>query len=232
MPIDHHKAFAAILGQMQARTPGLRIAWKSESAIQKLVGFFVHSFAPEYLTSFATTWGRTIYLPSPEWAAAEPLGAWQTLCHEYVHVRDYVRAPWRFVLGYAFPKGLALLALLAPLGLLAWPLWFLATFLLALVPWPSPWRARSELRAYEVSLLSEWWSNTGPAYEDLTYFARVYSHAYYMSQPTQDDALNALSAFVQAIQKAGPGADVLPAGDDRRAIYDIMRAASAVEAGR
>lgn len=57
---------------------------KSESALMRFLGFFA---GHEFMTSFCTTIGNTIYVPSKEWAVAKP----NLLAHEIVHVWQKTR---------------------------------------------------------------------------------------------------------------------------------------------
>ena len=110
-------------------------------------------FNPGFMTDYITTIGRTIYFPSRE----DILDGkqWDVLAHEGIHLRDHHEHPILFNLSYGFPQILALLSFGA-IGAF-WNLWFLLFlfFLVAAAPFPAPWRARSERRAYIMSMVCD-----------------------------------------------------------------------------
>jgi hypothetical protein len=110
---------------LEAEIPGFRIVRKDESRLHR----FIHRFLivvtfggmREYLTSYQTTIGRTVWVTS-DWDDRDPRRRYVTLRHEAVHLRQFRR--WTL-------PGMALLYVLLPLPLgLAW------------------FRARFEMEAY------------------------------------------------------------------------------------
>jgi len=133
------------LDETRNQFPGFKTMMKADSAFIRFLyiasGMFLWN--RKFMTSYASTIGNTIYLAKP----LEGLNGLALLEHELVHLADARRLPrpvWS--LAYLFPQCLALLALLAPLSN-----WFLLA-LVALGPWPAPFRVESEFRAYRKQL--------------------------------------------------------------------------------
>jgi hypothetical protein len=141
---------------------GATIRYKNESKFMRGLAKVLF-FAPRFNTDTATTIGKTIWLPSREWAR-DDRRCWMVLAHELVHVTDAIRVSGvLFALSYLFPQ---CLALLAPLALIPGCGWFLAC-LAFLAPIPSPTRAHWELRGYGISLACLYWRKiptVGPKY--------------------------------------------------------------------
>lgn len=109
--------------------PGFSIKYKADSLLMKLINIFlmVVTFGAmrQYMTSFITTLGQTVYVPS-DWDSLPATSQAAVLRHERVHMRQarkYSRPLFSFLYLFAyFPVGLA---------------------------W---WRAKFEKEAYEESL--------------------------------------------------------------------------------
>lgn len=120
----------------------LQFKLKSESFFMKLLFnlTLMRFWNPGFMTDYTSTIGSTIYLAEP----LEPtLSNLALLRHEVQHIEDsYIYGNILWALAYLFPQSLSLLALFAfwhP----AWLLW-----LVALGPWPAPFRVWAELRGY------------------------------------------------------------------------------------
>lgn len=130
-----------------ARVKRIKLVEKRTSRFMKLI--FVVSFMwiwnRRFMTDFTTTIGSTIYKPHLNTFKGTPYDL-ALLNHEAKHVLDSRK--WWIFWGplYLFPQ---CLALLAPLGLLWWPLWGFAIFL---GPWPAPFRVWAETRGYGQTL--------------------------------------------------------------------------------
>lgn len=126
----------------------IRVAYKDESCLMRVLGALVWLFNKKFMTSFTTTLGSTVYLPSREWAARRSKKRLaMTIAHEAVHALDAKALSMPlFSFLYLFPQCLAVLALLAPLS------WWWLLALLALAPLPAPGRAWLEARAYALSV--------------------------------------------------------------------------------
>ena len=161
--------------------PGFRVAFKTESKLQRLIGFILF-FNPAYMTQYITTIHPVVYFPSREWYYANPKEAFEVLAHEFVHLFDAKKSPLAFSLKYLFPQVLALLALPALLAIpfSGWWLWFLAFIVFAL-PLPAPWRTYYELRGYAMSLAVTYWrTGSTSIYGMSKYFT---TPAYYFMMP-------------------------------------------------
>ena len=144
------KRLDAFVSELQKKTPDLKIAFKDESWLMKLIGK-VAFFNPKFMTSFITTLGSTVYVPSREWLAKQPDSSMlQIMAHEYMHMRDNQKWNFLFHLAYLFP--ITLLPVIAAL-LFVLPWW--ACLMLAAVcvaPLPAPGRMHFELRGYTMSM--------------------------------------------------------------------------------
>ena len=58
--------FRSFLDHMRNAGYDIRIAFKDESFLMKLLGFLLF-FTKEFMTRFTTTIGNTVYFPSREW---------------------------------------------------------------------------------------------------------------------------------------------------------------------
>jgi hypothetical protein len=158
-----HHALAALIEHIEKDIPGFRVAYKDEpldgpgdwklKVAAKVVGLFNKKF----MTGYTTTLYPVVYFRSRQDVEEDPLGAFRTLAHEYVHLWDEKKRRVWFPTSYLMPQ------LFAPLSLLAfgafWSLWFLLflLFLLCLAPIRSPWRTRAELRGYSMNLFTRYW---------------------------------------------------------------------------
>lgn len=126
-----------------------KIKFKNESWLMKAIGLLMF-FNKEFMKSFTTTLGSTVYFPSKEFANVRPTSSLVILLHEMVHMYDSKRMnKFLFSALYASPQILSLLAI--PLFLLGFKLLALLA-LLWLLPIPSPFRMWAEKRAYLASL--------------------------------------------------------------------------------
>lgn len=152
--MDHKEMFETLVREWE-----VKVRYKDESAFMKLCGTLAF-FSPGFMTDVTTTLGNTINFPSRKWVKEDYAGAWQTLCHELVHVVDYRRLGklgWLFWIGYAMPQGLFVLALLG----IPFQSWWFLLFLLSLAPLPAPWRKWAEMRGYAMSMATHYWTHGG-----------------------------------------------------------------------
>ena len=112
----------------------------------KIIGSLLF-FNKEFMTTFTTTIGSTVYLPSKATVEKSPISYSMVLLHELVHIYDANKHK-SFSLLYLFPQILALLSL--PLLLISWKL--ALPMLLFLLPIPAYFRMHFEKRAYMISL--------------------------------------------------------------------------------
>ncbi len=125
----------------------LDVKYKDTSLFMKFLSLILF-FNKDFMKSFTTTIGTTIYYPSEEFVKNSPITSLITLLHELVHIIDYNKNKLLFTLLYLFPQVLAIFAL--PLFFISWK--FSALFLLFLLPLPAYFRMKYERKAYAVSL--------------------------------------------------------------------------------
>ena len=125
-----------------------KIRYKDTSRRMQIIGRSIGWFCPEFLESYTTTIGSTIYFPSEEFLSEQPETAKSVLAHEVVHLLDQKRLTKPvFMLAYLFPQVLALGVFLFP-----WLDWWALGFLVFGLPIPSYTRLYFEARAYAISL--------------------------------------------------------------------------------
>lgn len=104
-----------LLADLRVEFPRLRIVLKQESGLSRAIDAALRVLTlgrqSSYMTSYVTTLGSTIYVPS-DWEGRSPADRYVTLRHEAIHLRQFRRLTW---LGMAllyllpiFPVGLAL----------------------------------------------------------------------------------------------------------------------------
>jgi hypothetical protein len=142
--------FNKFVAAMQVHYPKLRIDYKDESLLMKILGKILF-FNKDFSTHYITTIGSTVYFPSRKWIEDNPTDAMLVLSHECVHIADSIRltAPL-FTLMYMAPQILVLL-MIAAFFFIGW--WALL-FLLFLAPLPSPGRMYLEKRGYRMTLFA------------------------------------------------------------------------------
>ena len=123
---------------------GVTITPKSQSWFMKVLSKILF-FNKNFLTSYTTTIGKTIYASDMFYSKPQKERI-VTLAHEYVHVQQ---RKWMWL--YLMPQ---IFAIFAILGFWLSPWFFLC--LLFLAPLPSP-RAYLELEAYKVTVLMTYW---------------------------------------------------------------------------
>lgn len=141
---------------IKERLPKFQVKYKDENLFQKFLGVLMF-FNRGYMTRYTTTMFGNVYFVSRKSVGENPRHAWKILAHEYVHLLDGRDHPVKFPLYYALPQVSALGALLA-LGAF-WCSWALLAlvFLVALAPWGSKGRTKSEMRGYAMSMAVNYW---------------------------------------------------------------------------
>lgn len=168
--MNHRAIYDAVLADIVSAVPAFRVAYKAESRFMAAIGvvFGIVGFLgglvrarplagyraarDMFMLRYTTTIGATCYMKGTR---AENLANldWETLAHEGVHAKDDARKPVRFKLSYLFPQILALLALGALAGIWWRPALWCLVALLALAPWPAPFRVYWERRGYRMSIV-------------------------------------------------------------------------------
>lgn len=130
----------------------LNIKFKNKSFFMKCLGSILF-FNKEFMTTFTTTIGNTVYFPNEEFLKNNNYDVFHILFHEKVHVNDGINNIILFKFLYLFPQ------ILAPFFLLfCFYSWWIGLFLsaLCLLPFPAYFRKNYELKAYKVSLFVEY----------------------------------------------------------------------------
>jgi len=141
--------FERFLSCLQEKMPDLKVKYKNTSTLMKVISYILF-FNKNFMTSFTTTLGSTIYFPSEEYVKKNEMGAVLTLAHEYVHAKD-AKSISGFLFSFLYLLPLSLAPLMLLFGFVHWVL-ALVLFLLCLVPLPAYFRKRFELRGYIMSL--------------------------------------------------------------------------------
>ncbi len=195
--------------------------YRRESKLLMFLTPFMKRVNPnwDYIT---VSLGSNSYLPDHFFAAAllgETELCASTLVHETIHALDEAvagRLVFRFQ--YAFPQILSLLSLLA-LGAF-WSLSFLwaLLFLGFLAPWPAPWRAKYESRAYAATMAVLYWMTGQPNYvyadsvvhilKGVTYYCcdwnpkdTVSKYMAVLQEPSLDSTTVLNSPYMNAVEK-------------------------------
>jgi hypothetical protein len=179
-------AFNELVTKAQTYFPDLKIKYKDQDTLMKILGTLLF-FNPKFKTSFTTTIGDTIYWPSEKFVQDNPLSAANIFIHECVHIYDEKKnGSVSFKLGYLFPQILALPMLLL-LFVLTWKI-VLPLALLCLAPWPAPFRANAERRAYFVSMRAAYQLYGMDPTTQGTHYAENFKNAsYYFMMPFGED---------------------------------------------
>jgi ABC-type multidrug transport system fused ATPase/permease subunit len=125
----------------------IKTVYKNESLFMKILSVILF-FNSEFMTSYATTIGETVYLPeSAKKYSSKELEI--LLSHEMVHILDYKKNKVLFVLKYLFPQ------IIFPLTFLILPFSLTLSiflFIFSIFPFPAYWRMKYELRGYTMTL--------------------------------------------------------------------------------
>lgn len=110
VPSRHHEAlYRALVAELEARWPGVRVLPKRESGFCRLVdrALRVITFGKQdrFLSSFVTTFGRRVYVPDG-WERLDAGTRYCILRHEAIHIGQFRRLTW---------PGITLIYLLLPL---------------------------------------------------------------------------------------------------------------------
>lgn len=214
-------AFNDLVAKAQTYFPTLQIKYKDQDPFMKVLGTLLF-FNPSFKNNFITTIGNTIYWPSQQFVQDNPQSVSEIFIHECTHMYDEKRlGSALFKGGYLFPQVLALPMLLL-LFVLTWKI-VLPLVLLCLLPWPAPFRAYFERRAYFVSMYVGYklfnWNPTLMAAHEATYFA---DSSYYFMMPFGEPAKFAKEA--QNVLAGNPSCASEP--DLKAMVDDLMTVAN------
>ena len=168
-----------------------RIRYKDESEEMEVLSLVVEGFCPDFMSSYTTVIGSTVYFPNRHFVHHQGDNALRILSHEAVHLLDAER--WSmpgFMLAYLFPQILAIGIFLFPwMGI--WAL----LFLLFLLPLPAPFRFYFESRAYAIDVLTA--APERQAYVLEQAVKHFSGWGYYRMFPFEDLARKRILSFVQ-----------------------------------
>lgn len=143
----------------QQIAPGFEVKQKSQSKFMRFLNFFVRLWCPDFMTSYATAIGNTVYITDTLWLNPNLTSNATLLAHELQHVMDKKKiGAIAYAVLYLMPQMLFLLSLLslgAIWGSWSWMWWLCCLAFLA--PIPSPGRAWIEAKAYSVTLTTLEW---------------------------------------------------------------------------
>lgn len=143
-------SFQDLVAAAQTYYPSLQVKYKDQSLFMKILGFILF-FNPDFMNSYITTIGDTVYFPTAAFISSHPISAPIVLMHELVHISDQnkVSKPI-FALSYLLPQILAPLCAI----LFFFVHWYivLPIVLLFLAPLPAYFRMYWEKRAYMAAL--------------------------------------------------------------------------------
>lgn len=137
-----------VLSEAQKHFPDLKIKFKDESRLMKLLSHIIF-FNNKFMTNFTTTIGSTIYFPSKQILNDKKQDAFITLLHELVHIWDSKQNIF-FKFLYLFPQILVIL-LIPLLFVFSWKI-IVPLMVLSALPIPAYFRMQYEKRAYFISL--------------------------------------------------------------------------------
>lgn len=183
-----------ILDLCDAEVPGFQMLFKDESGYMKFLNVFAQLFNKEFMTTYTTTTGTSVYFPSRKYVIENQETCASVLAHELVHMKDQQKdGVVLSFLSYSFPQLLAIFSLIA-IGAV-WNLWFLLAlvFLLTLLPLPSPGRRDIEFRGYAMMMALRYWTGGEFTNADYDFYASKFtSSSYYFMWPFHDDIMNRL----------------------------------------
>jgi hypothetical protein len=141
--------------------PNFQVLWKTDSKLQKLIGWLIGWFNPSYMTNYITTFYPVVYFPTKEHYERSPSNSFSVLAHERVHLLDTKSSPIWFRVSYLLPQLLLLPFLVSALVVVffSWKisLVLLAFGLISVCPWPSLGRTRLEKRGYAMTMAISVW---------------------------------------------------------------------------
>jgi len=131
--------------------PNIKIGFKSDSWLMKVIAFVVKPFSPTFMTDYVTVLGSTIWCPDTYFQTQSETTTLKVVTHETQHLIDKKKfGSFLFTLLYGCPQILALLSVFSLGGLVfqnaQWLLWLL--WLVFLAPIPAYTRYRLELNGY------------------------------------------------------------------------------------
>ena len=142
------KRFESFVEHLRIYNPKFKLKYKDKSLLMRLLGYILF-FNKGFMTTYTTTIGNTVYLPSKAYVIENPEATLRVVAHEYRHTYDANNiSKLLFSIIYLSPQIFSLLTILFILLYGWWGLFGLIFFL----PIPSYGRMRLELNGYTMSL--------------------------------------------------------------------------------
>lgn len=183
--------------------PTFRIRFKSETWWWKVLYYTaIWMFNRRFMTHYATTVGTTVYLPNREYMESGGNKLVGLLAHELVHMKDrreMGRVTYYFK--YGSPQIFALLSVLSIFAIWSLPMLVFLSFLLCVLPLPSPGRKELELNGFTMSLAVQYWKDGSvhPAY--ISEYAKYFlGSEYFFMWPFRSSIESALRARLKQIE--------------------------------
>jgi len=160
-------------------------------------------FNPGFMTKFITAVGSTIYFPKG--FIDDDITFCYVVPHELVHILDMKKRPWWVIL-YLMPQILGVFSLLSLFSFFnEWNLLWLF-FLLFILPVPSYWRKKIEMRGYAMNMAVGEWENGSlskhyldePPTSIVSYFMDA---SYYFMWPYKKSVKQELQEWLDIIHK-------------------------------
>ena len=188
----------------------IKIVPKDKSLLMKFTSLIINFFNKEYMDSFVTTIGKTIYIPRRLYNDLlnnqSQLELMEIFSHELQHIYDNKKLKFLFPILYLFPQILSVLFLLSILAIYNIKWIFCLLFLFFLLPIPSPTRYRLELNGYITSLIFAKYIYAGlldmPIYQTKHFIAQTLSsNSYYFCNPNYDKIMKDLENDQELINR-------------------------------
>lgn len=148
---------------IRQQIPGFRWGYKSDSKVQRLIGFLLRWVLPinrKYMTRYTSTFYPRVWFPDGL-VERNPWQATKILWHEYVHLVDCrddgkITFSWLYLMWWSLlvPVAIGTAAAFIVVGMPWWSYLFLA---LAVLPYPSRWRRDYEMRGYAMNMVINAW---------------------------------------------------------------------------
>lgn len=209
--------YERLKGVIAEAIPGFEVRYKDRSGWQRLISLLLF-FNRGYMTRYTTTLYPYVYYPSQEFEESDFASRFFTLAHEYVHLHDMKEHRLWFPVSYLSPQIWSLLSL-GSIGAIWNPwFWLFLCALLLLLPFPSPDRARWEMRGYGMNLFLE--HHLYGQISDATILRiekQFTGAAYYFMWPLKAQVSECLGEMVRSIQKGA-----ITRGDRGRPYRDVL----------
>lgn len=146
--LDYKNKTELLIKELKIMYPKFEIKFKNEDRYMIMLGKFVSIFNKKFMSDYTTVLGYTVYFPSREFMERNWKTTFYILSHESIHMSNQAKGPAKYILGYSFPQNLALLSLFSFLAIINPAFLVFLFFLLALAPWPAPFRVKEETLGY------------------------------------------------------------------------------------